>query len=426
MKRLLMLCVFMLWQGQAVSADLTIDITEGVEGAMPVAVVPFGGDTRVAQEISSIIAADLKRGGRFQLLSERDMRTWPHSAQEVDFAEWRGLGQEALVVGQVQGGGGGYQVRFQLLGVPRGEQLLGYDMPTTARDARFTAHRIADMIFEKLTGIPGVFATRIAYITEEGGGANKRYALRVADADGHGPQTIVSSRDPLLSPAWSPDGRRIAYVSFEQRRASVFTQDILTGQRQKVASFQGINSAPAWSPDGRSLALTLSRDGNPDIYVMDLGSGALRRLTQHFAIDTEPAWSPDGRYIAFTSDRGGGPQIYRVPSAGGREERLTFKNSYNARASYAPDGRSMTLVTREGGHYRIALLSLKTGTMDVLTGGRLDESPSFAPNGSMLIYATRSGGRGELSAVSVDGRVRQRLALPDGDVREPVWSPAIR
>jgi TolB protein len=306
----------------------------------------------------------------------------------------------------------------------KGEQLTGYNFPTTSRDLRSTAHRIADIIYEKLTGQPGAFDTRIAYVVSSNqADGSQEVSLKVADADGFDPQTIVTSSEPLMSPAWAPDGRRLAYVSFEQKKASIYVQEVFTGQRQKVASFKGINGAPAWSPDGRKLALTLSRDGNPEIYVLNINTNALTRLTNHYAIDTEPAWSPDGRFIIFTSDRGGRPQIYRVPAFGGKVNRVTFEGDYNARASYAPDGASVALVTRQGGDFRVAVLNLANSALQVLSEGRLDESPSFAPNGSMIIYATKINGKGELAAVSVDGRIRQRLALQEGDVREPVWSP---
>jgi TolB protein len=335
---------------------------------------------------------------------------------------------ENLAVGQVKpNGAGGYLIRFQLFDVYKGEQLVGYNIPTTERDLRATAHYIADIIYEKLTGQRGAFATRIAYVISTGGGkAGQQVSLKVADADGFNAQTIVTSDEPLMSPAWSPDGRKLAYVSFENRKPSIYVQEVFTGKREKVASFKGINGAPAWSPDGRKLALTLSKDGSPDIYVYNLNKKTLQRLTSHYAIDTEPAWSPDGSQIVFTSDRGGKPQIYRVPAFGGEEKRVTFEGNYNARASYSPDGKSLTLVTRQGSDFRIGVLDLQSNALQILSEGRLDESPSFAPNGSMVIYATKIGSKGELAAVSVDGRVRQRLALQEGDVREPVWSPYTR
>ena len=429
MKRLLLLILLFLWHLQA-GATLTIEITEGAEGALPVAVVPFGwqgGATGPTEDVAEIIRNDLQRSGRFSSMPEKDMLARPQSGSEVEFRDWKVLGTENLVVGNLRpNGSGGYLVRFQLFDVFKGEQLAGYNIPTTERDLRATAHHIADIIYEKLTGERGAFATRVAYVISTGSGDARQVALRVADADGYNAQTIVTSQQPLMSPSWSPDGRRLAYVSFERGRPAVFVQEVFTGKRQKVASYKGINGAPAWSPDGRDLALTLSKDGNPEIYVLNLNRKTLKRLTEHYAIDTEPAWSPDGRHIVFTSDRGGKPQIYRVPSAGGKVKRLTYEGSYNARASYSPDGRFITMVTRQGRDYRIAVQDLQSNALQVLSEGRLDESPSFAPNGSMIIYATKSNGKAELAAVSVDGRVRQRLALQGGEVREPVWSPYTR
>jgi len=319
----------------------------------------------------------------------------------------------------------GFMVRFQLFDVSTGESLAGYKIPSSAKDLRITAHRIADIIYEKLTGQRGAFATRIAYVNSvDDKDGEQRVSLNVADADGFNSQTIVTSKKPLMSPAWSQDGSRLAYVSFEGGRPAIYVQDIYTGKRSRVAAFPGINGAPAWAPDGRRLAVTLSKDGNPDIYVLDIASGSVTPIVRHSAIDTEPAWSPDGRWIIFTSDRGGGPQIYKVPSSGGgNPQRITFEGNYNARASYSPDGKSITLLTRENGSFKIGVLDLASGSMQTLSDGPLDESPSFAPNGAMIIYATKINNKGELSAVSVDGRVRQRLALQVGDVREPVWSP---
>lgn len=427
MRQFFYLVVFWVaWQAAA-QADLTIEITEGVEGALPIAVVPFGwqGKAQPPQDVAGIIAADLHRSGRFKTLPQVDMLARPTRGEQVEFRDWRGLGVDNLVVGQIQPSGtSGYVVRFQLFDVYRGEQLIGYSIPTTGPNLRRTAHRIADLIYEKLMGVPGAFATRIAYITSvRQGDGPERIDLRIADADGYNPQTIVSSSEPLLSPAWSPDGRKLAYVSFEQGQSAIYVQEVFTGQRRKLTSYKGINGAPAWSPDGRKLAMALSKGGNLDIYVLDLATHKLKQLTHHYAIDTEPAWSPDGRQIVFTSDRGGKPQIYRIPSYGGPAERVTFQNPYNARASYSPDGKLLALVTREDGNYRIAVQDLESGVMQVLSQGSLDESPSFAPNSSMIIYASKAGYRGVLAAVSVDGRVRQRLALQEGDVREPVWSP---
>jgi TolB protein len=427
MKKILTTLFLLLAWLQTAQADLTIEITEGVEGALPIAVVPFGwqGPGSPPVDLAEVINADLQRSGRFKTIPPVDMLSRPTSAEEVEFKDWRALDMENLVVGQVRPQGtGGYEIRFQLFDVYKGEQLTGYTIPTTAPNLRATAHRIADLIYEKLLGVPGAFATRVAYITsvKQADGA-KRIDLNIADADGYNPETIVSSSEPLLSPAWSPDGRKLAYVSFEGGQSAIYVQEVYVGQRSKVTNFKGINGAPAWSPDGRKLAMTLSKDGNPDIFVYDLATRKLRAVTRHYGIDTEPAWSPDGRHLVFTSDRGGKPQIYRVSAFGGKAERITFQNSYNARASYSPDGKLLTLVTREDGNYRIAVQDLESGVMQVLSQGSLDESPSFAPNGGMIIFASKAGYRGVLAAVSVDGRVRQRLALQEGDVREPVWSP---
>lgn len=428
MIKILVFFVTLLWHFQATAA-LTIEITEGVEGALPIAVVPFGWEgtgAQPGQDIAAIVDSDLSRSGRFRTLPANDMLARPHSDSEVEYRDWKVLGMENLVVGRIQpNGADGYLVRFQLFDVFKGAMLTGYSIPTTEGNLRTTAHRISDLIYETLTGEKGAFSTRIAYVESVPGSDGKnRVALRVADADGYNPQTILSSPDPIMSPAWSPDGLRLAYVSFVRGKPAIYVQEVFTGTRQQVAAYKGINGAPAWSPDGRQLALTLSKDGNPEIYVLNLASKGLRRLTEHYAIDTEPSWSPDGRHIVFTSDRGGKPQIYRVPVGGGGAERLTFEGSYNSRASYSPDGKSLTLVTQRGSDFRIGILQLGSRRLQVLSAGVLDESPSFAPNGNMIIYATKTGGRRELAAVSIDGKVRQRLALQGGgDVREPAWSP---
>ncbi len=408
-------------------AALTIEITQGMEGALPIAVVPFDERNNAyqpPQNVARIIADDLRRSGRFAPVPEENLVARPVEAAQIRFRDWRTLGVENLVIGRVETvGAGRFRIQFQLFDVFRGRQLAGFSVPTTARRMRYDAHRISDIIYEKLTGQRGAFATRIAYVTVKKKGKLREHRLQVADADGYNPQTILTSSEPLMSPVWSPDGRRLAYVSFEKRRASVFVQDVASGQRQRLIAYAGINGAPAWSPDGRRLAVTLSRDGNPEIYVYTLADKKLRRITRNTAIDTEPAWSPDGRSLVFTSDRGGSPQLYRIPVQGGRAERLTFEGAYNASADFSPDGKRLALVHGAGGKYRIAVLELDSGLFRVVTDGRLDESPSFAPNGSMIIYATASGHRGVLAAVSSDGRFRQRLSLQTGDVREPVWSP---
>jgi TolB protein len=405
---------------------LTIEITQGVEGAIPIAVVPFGwsGPGAAAPEnISAIVSADLNRSGRFESLPDNDLIAHPTEASQVQFQNWRMVNVDNLVIGKISEAGQQYSVQFQLFDVFRGSQLAGYSFNVGRQELRRVAHHISDLIYEKLTGERGAFNTQIAYVTTSGSTANKTYTLLVADSDGYNPQTILTSKEPLMSPSWSPDGSRLAYVSFENKTAQIYVQELLTGTRRKLVSFKGINGAPSWSPDGRSLAVTLSRDGNPEIYTMDLQSNALKRLTNSAGIDTEPVWSPDGKSIVFTSDRGGSPQLYRMPASGGQARRLTFEGSYNAGADFSPDGRKIAMVHGAGGGYRIAVLDLGSGSMRVLTDGQQDESPSFSPNGSMIIYATGAGNREVLSAVSVDGRFRQRLSLQAGNVREPAWSP---
>ncbi len=435
MKPLLVISLLLLlvWQAGA-QARLTIEITGGTAGPQPIAIVPFAepeSGKALSEDVAAVIAADLARTGRFRPMPRRDMIATPHTAEEEDLHDWRLVAMDNLVIGKVERAAvGGYDVGFVLFDVFRGKQLAAMTFTSHASELRYTAHRIADVIYERLTGTPGIAATRIAYVTSDGNRGGRRVdqqvKLEVADADGHNPQTIVSSRDPIMSPAWSPNGRKLAYVSFENRRTAIYLQELATSRRERIAGFEGINGSPAWSPDGRSLAMTLSKGGNPDIYVMDLISRNLRRVTDHFAIDTEPAWSPDGSHIIFTSNRGGSPQIYRIPATGGAAARVTFENDYNSRAAYAPDGRSILCVTRIDGSFHIGLLDLNTETMRSLSSGRLDESPSFAPNGTMVIYATHHSGRGILAAVSVDGSVSQRLSQGLNDVREPAWSPLLR
>ncbi|MCX7107023.1 MAG: Tol-Pal system beta propeller repeat protein TolB [Methylococcales bacterium] len=405
-------------------AALTIEITEGVESAVPIAVVPFASQTAPVN-ISAVVNADLERSGYFKMMAEQSMPDKPTTAAEVNFKDWQALGQNYLVIGQVADAGGGqYNVQFQLLDAYKSGQLLGYRMSSSTSDLRRTAHHISDLIFEKLTGKKGVFSGRIAYITTNNlGGKRQLQQLQVADADGFNPQTIASSAEPLMSPSWSPDGKKVAYVSFEKKSAAIYVQTLASGERVRVAEYPGINGAPAWSPDGTRLALTLSKDGSPDIYVLNLSTHSLTKLTKSFAIDTEPSWSPDGSSIVFTSDRGGKPQIYIVPSQGGQEKRLTFSGNYNARASFSPDGRSLVMVHGNGNDYRIAVMDMASRSINVLTGGRSDESPSFAPNGAMILFASKKGSKGFLSAVSLDGKMQQKLVFNSGEVREPSWAP---
>ena len=422
----LAMMVMVLWTASA-HAVLTIEITRGVETGLPIAIVPFSWEGAVApaQNVSDVIEADLVRSGRFAALPRKDFISSPHEDKDVVFKDWRILKAEALVIGSVRlVSPGKYQVQFRLYDVFKQTQLAGFRYTVGSGMLRSVAHQISDIVYEKLTGEPGAFSTRIAYITrEEPPRVKPVYKLQVADSDGFNPQTVVRSVEPLMSPAWSPDGNRLAYVSFEDKRSKVYIQNITNGRRELIAEFHGINSAPAWSPDGRQLALTLSRDGNAEIYIMRLDTRALKRLTYDPAIDTEAAWSPDGKDIIFTSDRAGSPQIYRMSADGGPAERLTFEGDYNARASYAPNGKLITFVSRQQGNFRIAVMQLDNRSMQVLTDTSLDESPSFAPNGRMIIYATEVRGRGVLASVSADGRVRQLFKFEEGDVREPAWSP---
>ena len=411
-------------------AALTIEITQGVEGAVPIAVVPFDTASNrnpPPQDVAGIIAADLARSGRFAPVPEQNLIAQPVETSQVRFQDWRTLGVENLVIGKVETvADNEYRIQFRLLDVLRGRQITGYSMPAKSGQLRYVAHRISDIIYEKLTGEPGAFATHIAYVISESKNGKKEYQLQLADSDGYNPKTLLTSPQPLMSPSWSPDGRQLAYVSFEKKgRAAIFVQAIHTGKRQEIVSFAGINGAPSWSPDGRSMAITLSRDGNPEIYSLRLSDKKLKRLTSGAAIDTEPVWSPDGSSIVFTSDRGGSPQLYRMPAQGGRAQRITFEGNYNASADFSADGKSLALVHGQGGRYQIAVLDLDSGLLRVLTDGRLDESPSFAPNGSMIIYATETGYSGVLAAVSSDGRFRQQFSLSESNVREPVWSPLV-
>ncbi len=411
--------------GAPAHAQLRLDITQGVRDAVPIAVVPFGGQAEGGPgDVAAVIASDLQLSGRFQPLERRDMVSRPHRGAEVRFEDWRLLKSDFLVVGRVEPDAAGLAVTFELFNVQSGQALLSEKLVTSERGLRATAHRIADQVFERLTGIPGAFSTRIAYVSAEGRAPAKRYRLVVADADGFGPRTVTESTEPIMSPAWSPDGQSLAYVSFEGKASAIYVQRLATGDRRRVSARLGINGAPAWSPDGRKLALTLSRDGNLDIYVLELATQALTRITSDDAIDTEPEWSRDGSSLYFTSDRAGSAQVYRVAAGAAQEaQRLTFTNGYNARPRVSPDGQALALVTLDRGGYRIATLDLKTRNLRVLTDGQQDEGPSFAPNGAVVLYATRAGAKGALAMVSTDGRFQQRLSSDTGDVREPVWSP---
>lgn len=414
-------------QSQAV---LDIKITQGIEQALPIAIVPFSwsqASNLAPLDLTKVITEDLKRSGRFDVMDELDLPQRPTDFDAINFNDWRKLGMENILIGNLTlTENGDYDVSFRLIDVYRGKQIAGFRIPAKPNLLRRVAHQISDIVFEKLTGMPGAFDTRVAYITVKKTKEKKTHTLQIADADGYNAQILLESPEPLLSPAWSPNGKKIAYVSFEGRNSAIYVQDILTGKRERVAAYEGINSAPSWSPEGSRLAMTLSKDGNTEIYIMSLHSKTLKRMTNHSGIDTEPTWSPDGRKLAFTSDRSGGPQIYEMDIRGSRPKRVSFEGNYNVRPAYSPDGKFITLVHAVNGSYHIGLLDLSNGYINTLTDAKLDESPSFAPNGGMIIYATTGVRGAQLAAVSTDGRIHQRLGLQQGDVREPAWGPFLK
>jgi len=414
--------------GPAFGQSLNVDIVGGVKTATPIAVVPFAqeGGTPLPTDIADVMRNDFNRSGKFRALAKSEIVESPSKGADIRFATWRLLKQDYITVGRISDAGNGLvKVDYELWDVNKQQNLLAQSFTAPVGDLRGVAHQIADQIYEKITGVRGAFWTRIAYVTAVGLGNNTTYSLIVADSDGYNPQVVARSRESLLSPAWSPDGRKIAYVSFESGNSNIYVQDITTGSRQLVeAHAKGINGAPAWSPDGTKLAVSLSYVGNPEIFVLDLATHKETRLTNNLAIDTEPDWSPDGQSIYFTSDRSGRPQIYKMPATGGAPERVSFQGQNNAEADISYDGKQIAMVQGNGNVYRIAVMDNSLGgQVRFLSPGPIDESPSFAPNASMLLYAATEGRRGVLYAVSADGMVRQRLVLSDGDVREPSWGP---
>ena len=449
-------------------AQLVIEITDPGTNPTPIAVVPFAwsGPGAAPDDLARIVHEDFKRSGQFAPVPRRDMLGFPTRQEDIFYRDWRAIQSEYLLIGRVNfapgpepgaqagaesdpslsplqtiaGAAPGLQagpadsqagaedkrlaVHYELYDVLRQTRIAQGDLAMPAAEARMLAHRVSDAVYEKLTGIPGAFATRLIYVSVTRNPTGKDYfRLTLADADGARPLVLLESRDPIMSPTWSPDGEQVAYVSFETSRPAIFRQVLATGEREQLTNFRGLNSSPAWSPDGSMIAMVLSKDGSPDIYLMDLASRRLTRLTRHYAIDTEPSWMPDGQSLLFTSDRGGRPQIYRYDLRSGLTERVTFDGGYNARARVAQDGRNVALVHRREGQFQIAIHDLVTARLQVLTNTDLDESPSIAPNGSVVLYATKYGERGILSAVSVDGGVRFRLPARRGEVREPAWSP---
>lgn len=410
-------------------ASFVVEVTRGQIEAIPLAVVPFASPELSAAsfDVAQLVSDDLARSGRFRPMERADMIDQPHNGAAIQFDDWRRLNNDYLVVGSMQAEGADrYNITYELYNVLTKQRLLGFQISANRAGLRSAGHQIADAVFEKILGIRGAFSTRIAYISVTGHLPNKSFQLIVADADGENPHVVMQSREPLMSPSWSPDGSSLAYVSFEDRLPTVYVQTLRTGERHVVSAHAGVNQAPAWSPDGKKMALVLStRDGNLDIYVMDLATQQLTRITDDPGIDTEPQWSRDGQNLYFTSDRAGGPQIYKVGlKPGDKPRRLTFQGSYNARPRVSPDESQLAFVTQDDGAYRIATMDLRgRGDLQVLTKGRFDVSPSYAPNGAVLIYASRDKGRGVLALVSADGRVQQRLVSSEGELQEPAWAP---
>nr|WP_221189716.1 Tol-Pal system beta propeller repeat protein TolB [Azomonas macrocytogenes] len=414
--------------GIAVAQEKNILITSGSNRAIPIAVVPFGwqGGTPLPEEIATIIGNDLRNSGLYEPLPAQNMIGRPSQAADVVYRDWQALGAQYVLVGNIAPAGGRLQVQFALLNVATQQQVTSGSVGGSPDQLRDMAHHISDQAFEKLTGIRGAFSTKLLYvIAERLGGNNTRYTLQRSDYDGARSVTLLQSREPILSPSYAPDGRRIAYVSFEQKRPRIFIQHIDTGRREQVTNFEGLNGAPAWSPDGSRLAFVLSRDGNPEIYVMDLASKQIRRVTNSMSIDTEPFWGKDGQTIYFTSDRAGKPQIYKMNIGSGTAERVTFTGNYNANPKLSADEKTLVMIHRQEGYavFRVAAQDLQRGNLRILSETSLDESPTVAPNGIMLIYATRQQGRGVLMLVSTNGRVRVPLPTVQGEIREPSWSP---
>jgi TolB protein len=423
MRKLASLAAVLLVLAAPARAQLTIEIIGGGANQIPVAVLPFVAENALPQSITEIVEQDLTRSGRFRAIFVGGVSPVPSEIAQVNFADWKSRLADALVIGQANRlPDGRFEVRFRLLDVQKQAQIGGIAFTLTASQVRLTAHKIADFIYEKLTGERGVFSTRIAYVVKQGA----RFELRVADADGQNAQSILSSNEPIMSPSWSPDGTRMAYVSFQNKKPILFVQNLSASkQPAPVANYRGSNSAPAWTPDGKQLAAVLTRDGTSQIYLMNADGSNLRRITNSSAIDTEPFFTPDGQSIYFTSDRGGSPQIYRMAASGGEPTRVTFDGDYNVSPRVSPDGKTLAYISRISGRFQLMAMDLESRQIQGLTDGQRDESPTFAPNGRIILYASDVDNRGVLYAVSSDGRFRQRLGIGAADIREPSWGPFI-
>jgi TolB protein len=415
-----LLAAVMLAAAPAVYAQLSIEITGAGANRIPVAIADFGGDATNGPALAAIVRGDLERSGLFRLV---DAAGLPSGATGLPpYADWKSRGADALAGGTVTAGPSRLETRFRLYDIQKQAQLGGQAYGHQASQVRLIGHRTADYVYEKLTGEPGVFSTRIAYVVKTG----TRYELQIADADGGNAQTALASREPIISPSWSPDGGKLAYVSFEAKKPVIYVHDLTSGRRHVAANFKGSNSAPAWSPDGRRLAIVLTKDGNSQLYVVGADGSGATRLASSPGIDTEPQFSPDGQWIYFTSDRGGSPQIYRISASGGSAQRITFEGQYNVTPRPSPDGKSLAYISRPNGSFQLTVMDLATKQTQILTDSAKDESPSYAPNSRMILYATEIGGRGVLAAVSADGRVKQKLSVQAADVREPAWGPFIK
>jgi TolB protein len=404
-------------------ADLFIEINRGNDSPTPIAIVPFGQAPGLPEDVQAIVAADLERSGFFRPIPKRDMLAMPTSKAEVVFRDWRLLGASFLIIGNITTEGDQYVLRYEVFDVLAQKNILTATVRGGPKGLRDIAHAVSDAAYEKITGIPGIFSTKMLYVQDLLRPGTGRYRLMYSDVDGARARILFAGSEPILSPAWAPDGKRVAFVSFETSRPAIYILELVTGLKTQVTSFRGLNGAPSFSPDGTQLAMVLSKDGTPDIYIMTIANKRLERITNDQYIDTEPNWSVDGRSVIFTSNRGGSPQIYQVNLNSGRPERLTFEGDYNARPRVSPDGKSLVMVHRRNGVFHIASQDINSGNVRILTETWLDESPSIAPNGAMLLYATQHNDKGVLGAVSMDAGVKFRLPSSEGDVREPAWSP---